>query len=354
MLSFILLAMIGAAGAAAVFGLLDSGSDTSPEEEVDEAELEQDLPLLDQAETDRLEAAFAEDPVLAQGEVESEDDLLAPYEDENGFADIDGTEDDDLIAIPEEVGADHDLIRAAGGADVVLGNAAGNAGTGGAGDDLLFGRGGEDQLFGDAGDDTLSGGEGADLLVGGAGADAVYGGAGNDALYDGTADPAEPDDNRADVLVAGDGDDGLVLREGINLVSLGAGADHVTVHGESGDNPAAVITDFDPQQDALLLGVHAPGFALPSGANGIELGYTLREIDTDLGRATLVQPAGTDGLTADDLGDGASIGYAVLVGVRPADLAGADIRVVLETPATNPFAVGSVEWMAEQMGATRL
>lgn len=74
----------------------------------------------------------------------------------------------------------------------------------------------------------------------------------------------------------------------------------------------------------------------------------------DLGPGTLVQPAGTDDLTADDLGDGASVGYAVLLGLRPEDLAGADIRVVLQTPDTHPFAAGSIEAVAAEMGATRL
>lgn len=353
MLGLLLLSMIGIAGAAAVFGLMDE-SEPSPEEDVDDADLERDLELLDEAEVQRMEDAFANDPLLAQGEVESEAAALQPYEDANGFANIEGTEGDDLIALPEDVGADHDLVRGIGGDDVVLGNEAGNPATGGAGDDRLFGRGGDDQLFGDAGDDTLSGGVGDDLMVGGLGSDVVYGGAGNDAIYDNTPDLAELDSNRADVIVAGAGDDGVILREGVNLVSLGAGADHVTVYGEGDDNPGAVITDFDPRQDALLLGIYAPGVTLPPGVNGIELGYSLREIDTDLGRATLVQPEGTADLTAEDLGDAASVGYAVLVGVRPADLAGAEIRVVLQTPATNSLATGSIEAVAAQMGATRL
>lgn len=342
MLGLLLLSMIGIAGAAAAFGLMDD-SEPSPEDDVDNADLDQDLALLDEAEVQRMEDAFANDPLLAQGEVESEDAALQPYMDANGFANIEGTEGNDLIALPEEVGSDHDLVRGIGGDDVVLGNEAGNPATGGAGDDRLFGRGGDDQLFGDEGDDTLSGGAGADLVVGGLGSDVVYGGAGNDALIDTTADPAEADSNRADVIVAGAGDDGVILREGVNLVSLGAGADHVTAYGTSDDNPGAVITDFDPQQDALLLGIYAPDVTLPQGVNGIELGFTLREIDTDLGRATLVQPEGTADLTDEDLGDAASVGYAVLLGVRPVDLAGANIRVVLQTPETDSLAAGSIE-----------
>ena len=275
-----------------------------------------------------METALAEDPLLAQGEVGPEDELLQPYEDLNGFADIDGTEARDLIAIPEEIGSDHDLIRAAGGDDVVVGNAGDNPMTGGEGDDLQFGLGGSDQIFVDDADDTLAGGEGGgNLLYEDRGSDAVYGGA---------------------------GDDGVIVQDGVNLVSLGEGEDHVTVFADTGDDPGAVIRDSDVKKDSLLLDIYAPGVTLPAGANGIELNFTLREIETDLGPGTLVQPAGTADLTADDLGDGASVGNAVLLGLRPQDLAGADIRVILETPETDRFAAGSVESVAAEMGATQL
>jgi Ca2+-binding RTX toxin-like protein len=352
MLGLILLSLLGTAAVAAATGLFDGSGDQTAEDAVDDADLEDEVALLDESEVEEMEAALADDPTIAQGEVASEDDLLQPYEDLNGFADIDGTEGRDLIAIPEEVGSDHDLIRAAGEDDVIVGNSAGNAMTGGEGDDLLSGIGGFDQMFGDEGDDTLIGGDGGDLLVGDFGSDVVYGGAGDDAIHDGTQDGTDRDST--DVLVGGAGDDGIIVQDGVNLVSLGGGEDHVTVHADTGDDPGAVITDFDVTQDALLLGIHAPGVTLPAGANGIELGFTLREIETDLGPGTLVQPAGTDDLTADDLGDGASVGYAVLLGLRPEDLAGADIRVVLQTPDTDPFAAGSIEAVAAEMGATRI
>lgn len=352
MLGLILLSLLGTAAMGGAFGLFDGSSDTSAEKAVDGADLEDEVALLDESAISEMETALAEDPLLAQGDVGPEDALLQPYEDLNGFADIDGTEARDLIAIPEEIGSDHDLIRAAGGDDVVVGNAGDNPMTGGEGDDLLFGLGGSDQIFGDDGDDTLAGGEGGDLLYGDRGSDVVYGGAGDDAVYDGTQDGT--DEDSTDVLVAGAGDDGVIVQDGVNLVSLGEGEDHVTVFTDTGDDPVAVIRDFDVQKDALLLGIYAPGVTLPAGANGMELGFTLREIETDLGPGTLVQPAGTAELTADDLGDGASVGYAVLLGLRPQDLAGADIRVILETPETDRLAAGSVESVAAEMGATRL
>lgn len=348
----LLFLLVGVAGVAA-FGLLDD-SDASPEKEVDGADLDAKAPLLDEGEMARLDAKLAEDPLLENGAVGPEGDVLLPYKDENGFAYVEGTDGADLISLPEEIGSNHDPIFAGGGKDVGLGNSDDNVAFGRAGNDILFGRGGNDQLFGDDGNDTMSGGGGADLIVGGLGSDVIYGGAGNDAIHD-NYHGAPPDSrSHVDIIAAGDGDDGVIVQDGINLVSLGAGRDHVTVYGETDENPAAVITDFDPGSDALLLGVYAPGIALPAGKNGIELPYTLREIETDLGPATLVQPAGTDDIAPGDLGNGASVGYAVLVGVRPDELDGADIRVVLNTPDTDPFAPGSVEAVAKGMGATRL
>ncbi len=352
MFGLILLSMVGMVGMAAAMGLL--GSDDDAEARVDEADLEQDLPLLDATSVEAMETALAEDPLLAAAEIIPEGELLAVYEDANGFSDVQGSAEGDLIAIPEELGSDHDAIFANAGNDVVLGNSAYNPIFGGDGADLIFGLGGNDYLFGDDGDDTLVGGLGDDLIVGGIGGDVLYGGAGNDNIYDARNDLRNADRNRADVIVAGDGDDGVVIEDGVNLVSLGAGADHVTVFAESGDDPVAVITDFDPGEDALLLGVYAPGVNLANGVNAMELGYSLREVETELGKGTLVQPAGTSDIGADSLGEGASVGFALLLGVRPQDLTGANIQVVLETPETDRFAAGSVERVAELMGATRL
>lgn len=350
MLALLLLSMVGIAGIAAM-GFLDD-SDATPEDDVDDADLGAKAALLDDSEMRNLDDKLAEDPLLAQGEIGSEDAVLVPYEGEEG---VDaGTDGPDLIELDEKLGSDGDPPFAGAGDDVVLGNSGDNVAFGEDGDDILFGRGGFDQLFGGTGDDTIAGADGADLIVGERGSDVIYGGAGDDNIFDKTNGGPLDGPDRVDVISGGAGDDGVVVQDGINLVSLGAGSDHVTVYGEAGGNPAAIITDFDPQQDSLLLGIHAPDYDLPNGVNGIALPYTLREIDTDLGRATLVQPAGTDSIGADDLGDGASVGYAVLVGIRPDQLAGADIRVVLNTPETNVFAAGSVEAVAKEMGATRI
>ncbi len=61
-----------------------------------------------------------------------------------------------------------------------VGNSAGNAITGGTGNDVLIGGAGNDTLNGGAGNDNLSAGIGNDRLAAGAGNDTLYGDAGND------------------------------------------------------------------------------------------------------------------------------------------------------------------------------
>jgi len=221
------------------------------------------------------------------------------------------------------------------------------------GSDILFGNGNFDQIFGGNGDDTISGGDGNDLLVGGLGGDVIYGGAGDDNIYDATGQVEIEDVNRVDVIHAGDGDDGIVLQDGINLLSLGAGADHVTIYTQTEDNPGAVITDFDPAEDALLIGVHAPDYDMPAGQNTEQLGYRLTEIMTDLGPATLVEPLVADAATAAAM-NATSVGFAVLIGLTPTQLAGAQIQVVVTNADHESFAPDSIEGIASQMGATRI
>ncbi|PWS38984.1 hypothetical protein DFH01_06995 [Falsiroseomonas bella] len=115
----------------------------------------------------------------------------------DGGADADtmrGGAGDDVYVV--DVAEDVVLEEAGGGADTVdatvsyiLGDGvealrltvAGLAGTGNAGDNLLFGSTGDDTLEGAEGADTLAGDAGNDSLDGGAGADSMAGGTGNDA-----------------------------------------------------------------------------------------------------------------------------------------------------------------------------
>jgi Ca2+-binding RTX toxin-like protein len=107
---------------------------------------------------------------------------------------------------------DDDALQGGGGADRLFG---------GAGNDSLVGDGpgvpdafsGADYLDGEAGNDVLEGGAGDDTLVGGAGSDILRGQAGDD-LY---------------IVTAGDQQDFIEDREGLNTVRFDSGASFATV-----------------------------------------------------------------------------------------------------------------------------
>lgn len=143
---------------------------------------------------------------------------------------------------------DDDL--AGGNGDDLLAGAEGNdrAG-GGAGDDSLTGGTGNDALNGGEGVDILLGGEGDDLVTGGTGADEVDGGTGNDTLWGTDANSTDQD---VDFLNGGEGDDLLHLGAG-DYGHSGAGADTFALQDFAPGSPLVQITDFDPDEDQLLI-----------------------------------------------------------------------------------------------------
>ncbi|MCX4044338.1 type I secretion C-terminal target domain-containing protein, partial [Aeromonas veronii] len=89
--------------------------------------------------------------------------------------------------------------------------------------DVLIGGDGNDILFGQGGDDFLFGGAGNDILFGGAGNDTLYGESGNDTLYGGSGN---------DTLFGGIGDDNLIGGLGNDILVGGLGND--ILKGDSG------------------------------------------------------------------------------------------------------------------------
>ncbi|AMY71413.1 calcium-binding protein [Frigidibacter mobilis] len=148
-----------------------------------------------------------------------------------------GQEGDDLLL----GGAGDDTVAGHGGDDILLG---------GDGDDRLIGGEGNDTLRGEAGDDSLEGGLGDDHLDGGAGRDTLYGNDGNDTLVGVTPHDSAAD---ADYLNGGRGDDRLILGAG-DTGSGGEDAD-TFVLGDwlMGGDAVAVIADYDPAQDQIVL-----------------------------------------------------------------------------------------------------
>ena len=233
--------------------------------------------------------------------------------------------------LPEEGSADYpdygtgSVIFGDEGDGTMIGQSAGDVFFGEAGDDELFGGGGNDQLFGGAGNDLLSGGAGNDLLTTETadGSDTLYGGADDDEI----AAFGEIGTDAIHHISGGAGDDNITLQGGAYLVSLGSGADMLTLQpedGESGVSSAALISDFDVTEDTLMIMVEGP-----SSSAATALTYTLSQVETDLGLATLVEPAVSSEAVATALAGSVNGGVALLLGVTPDQLTAANIQVVL-------------------------
>ncbi|WP_378004738.1 type I secretion C-terminal target domain-containing protein, partial [Aeromonas jandaei] len=94
--------------------------------------------------------------------------------------------------------------------------------------DVLIGGNGDDILFGQGGDDFLFGGAGNDILFGGAGNDTLYGESGNDTLYGGSGNDTLFGGSGDDTLSGGLGNDILVGGLGNDILKGDGGADTFT------------------------------------------------------------------------------------------------------------------------------
>jgi Ca2+-binding RTX toxin-like protein len=152
--------------------------------------------------------------------------------------------------------------------------------TGGSGDDRLIGRAGDDVLTGGSGNDVLRGGLGKDSLNGGSGRDlADYvdmktavqanlstglgaGGATGDTylaiedLAGSLFDDSLTGSNSSNMLFGLDGDDTLCGKGGADTLSGGDGTD---VFRFSRNDGADHISDFDPDQDHVMIDLGLTG-----------------------------------------------------------------------------------------------
>ncbi len=136
-----------------------------------------------------------------------------------------------------------EAVKTGSGDDTIIGNAADNFLSGGAGNDLIYGRGGDDKLKGNKGQDDLRGGSGADILLGGGGRDRLYGNDGDDILDGGSG---------RDRLVGGDGADTFVFNAGSNVdhvIDFEIGVDQIDV-----SDPGAVgLIDYNGTATLVLV-----------------------------------------------------------------------------------------------------
>ncbi|WP_421226393.1 immunoglobulin-like domain-containing protein [Aeromonas jandaei] len=105
--------------------------------------------------------------------------------------------------------------------------------------DVLIGGDGNDILFGQGGDDFLFGGAGNDILFGGAGNDTLYGESGNDTLYGGSGNDTLYGGSGDDTLSGGLGNDILVGGLGNDILKGDGGADTFT--WQQGDTAAGSV-----------------------------------------------------------------------------------------------------------------
>lgn len=198
---------------------------------------------------------------------------------------LSGLEGQDLL----EAQAANVTLDGGGGADDLRGIAPGTTAFGGTGDDRIDLRGGTG--FGGAGDDTLTAfAGGATTLYGAGGNDTLlaygpeteaHGGADDDflAVRDGSTGFGGPGDDHLQVdaggtALGGDGDDLFEVweqqtAEGTPVLTGGAGMDSfdLRVWNPSGTDPVPYtrITDFDPAEDILQIGVFQTAGSSVSG-----------------------------------------------------------------------------------------
>ncbi|MEM1300973.1 MAG: calcium-binding protein [Pseudomonadota bacterium] len=207
-----------------------------------------------------------------------------------------------------EGGSGNDTLSGDNGKDVLAGNSGDDLLDGGSWDDVLDGGTGEDRLRGGTGKDILIGGDGddrligqqdQDVLIGDAGSDFLDGGKNDDLLIgadflnrevtveewhrflrsDGDTDAfgrgligVLSDDGTSDTLIGGAGNDILFLSDE-DIGIGGDGQDSFSVVDLPEATGAAIIQDFDPADDKIVLvrpgGAEPEVTVTPDGADAI-------------------------------------------------------------------------------------
>jgi Ca2+-binding RTX toxin-like protein len=166
----------------------------------------------------------------------------------SGAEEVAGTEHSDMLNASEDT--DGAYLFGHGGADSIFGGSDGDFLYGGAGNDTVLGGDGNDALFGDTGNDSLEGGAGSDTLTGGADNDVLIGGAGTDrAVYTGPASNFTITLSGSDVTLndtaGGEGTDTLTGIEQISfndvVYDLRVGSSCVDDIGDTGGNPDLIL-----------------------------------------------------------------------------------------------------------------
>lgn len=141
-------------------------------------------------------------------------------------------------------GAGHDRISGEAGPDRLIGSGGNDEIHGGTGHDKIFGGSGVNELNGNSGDDLIFGGDDVDTIAGGEGADQIFSLGGDDIVSLGNGGtPGATDSTKADLVLAGSGNDTLRGGSGLNIFYGGDGDDvfqggngENRMHGQNGDD----------------------------------------------------------------------------------------------------------------------
>ncbi|SPJ28783.1 calcium-binding protein [Falsiruegeria mediterranea] len=218
---------------------------------------------------------------------EGNDTIIFSAAESHGYIDTFGDASADLVRID----AARDVVVHAGENDTVMGTDGAehmHVAVDGAG--VVEGSASSMTVWA-TGESTVNGGSGNEALLGRDGAQTLSGGAGNDIIHGSQAygfhgnhsdDARKFQDDAADTLDGGTGDDHMYLANG-DLVSGGTGTDafRAVLHPDD-DLGAAVITDFEPESEVVNVwfanGAYTHEGDLPHGPS-----YDLR------GRVSIVQ-----------------------------------------------------------------
>lgn len=151
--------------------------------------------------------------------------------------------------------------------------------TGTDGHDELIGGFGNDVIDGLDGDDVLKGAAGSDVLRGGAGRDTIFGGAGDDLMDGGAGDDwLEANHERgSDSMIGGEGDDTILVYR-----VFSGSVEHVTIDAGVGDD-RITYQNFDQGSVSISLGDGADTVSLwgARGTTRIVLGAGRDELNFD-------------------------------------------------------------------------
>jgi Ca2+-binding RTX toxin-like protein len=159
-------------------------------------------------------------------------------------------DDINLVILSENI---DNLFAGTSSDDIIIGGNSNDTLGGRADDDVIIGLGGNNQLFGDGGDDLLSGGS-LRLID-----------------EDNRIEITTTNKTGIDTLTGGGGDDIFVLG-GNPIDLLGENAPQIDFYTQAGNDDYALITDFNTEDDTIVLGSSREDYTISNSPDGLPTG----------------------------------------------------------------------------------